>query len=50
MREQRQGLEWILSCQRSLRLRWRCIKALCCHLLFAVVVNVVIEFVRGCAK
>ena len=34
MREQRQESEWILSCQRSLRLKWGCIKNLCCHLLF----------------
>ena len=34
MWEQRQGLEWILSSQRRLSLRWRCTKDLCCHLLF----------------
>ena len=39
MREQRQGLEWILSCQRSLSLRWGCTKDL-------VVVDVVTEFAR----
>ena len=51
MMEQRQGLEWILSCQSSLRFKWRCTKDLCCHLFFfAVVVDVVTEFARGCAK
>ena len=50
MIEQRQGLEWILSCQRSLRLMWGCIKGLCCHLFFfALVVDVVTEFARDSA-
>ena len=34
MREQTQGLKSILSCQRSLRLKWGCTKDLCCHLFF----------------
>ena len=34
MREQRQGLEWILSCQGSLRLKLGCYKDLYCYLLF----------------
>ena len=51
MSEQRQVLEQILSCQRNLRLQWGCDKDLCCRLfLFAVVVNVVTEFARGCIK
>ena len=33
-REQIQGLEWILSCYRSLRLKWGCTNDLCCHCLF----------------
>ena len=45
MREQRQVNEWILSCQRSLRLKWGCTKDLCCQ-LFAVVVDVVTEFAK----
>ena len=49
MREQRQESEWILSCQRSLRLKRRCTKDLCCHLL-ALVVDVVTKFSRGCAS
>ena len=40
--EQRQGLEWILSCQMKLRLKWGCTKDLCCHLF--VLVDVVTEF------
>ena len=28
------GSELILSCQRSLRLKWGCTKDLCCHLYF----------------
>ena len=46
MRKQRQGLEWIFSCQKSLRLKWGWTKDLCCHLFFAVVVDVVTEFAR----
>ena len=47
MREQRQGLQWILSCQRSLGLKWGCTKDQCCHLFFfAVVIDVVTEFAR----
>ena len=34
MREQRQESEWILSCQRSLRLKWGCTKDLSCNILF----------------
>ena len=34
MREQRQGLYWILSCLKNLRLMWGCIKDLCCCLFF----------------
>ena len=45
MREQRPESERILSCERSLRLKWGCTKDLCCH-LFVVVVDVVIEFAR----
>ena len=26
--------EWILSCQRSLRLKWGCTKDLCCRIFF----------------
>ena len=49
MREQREGSEWILSCQRSFRLRWGCTNDLCCHLSFsAVVVGVVTELAREC--
>ena len=44
MREQRRESEWILSCQRSLRLKRGCTKDLCCHIFFAFVVDVVIEF------
>ena len=44
MREQIQESEWILCCQRSLRLKWECTMDLCCHLFFfAVVVDVVSE-------
>ena len=32
MREQRQGLEWIMSCQKNMRLKWGCTKDLCCHI------------------
>ena len=46
MREQRQESEWILSNQRSLRLKWGCTKDLYCHHFFAVVVDVVTEFSR----
>ena len=46
MREQRLGLEWILICQRSLRLKWGCTKDPCCHPFLAVVVDVVTEFAR----
>ena len=47
MREQRQELVWILSCQRVLRKKCGCIKDLCCQFfLFAVVVDVVTEFAR----
>ena len=48
MREQRQAKsEWIVRCQKSLKLKWRCTKDLCCHFfLFAVVVDVVTEFAR----
>ena len=47
MRGQRQESEWILSCQRSLGLKWKFTKDLCCHLIFlALVVDVVTEFVR----
>ena len=28
------GLEWILSCQRSVRSKWECPNDLCCHLFF----------------
>ena len=34
MREQRQKEEWILSCQRSLRLTWGYNDDLCCHIFF----------------
>ena len=44
MRVQRRESEWIMSCQRSLRLKWGCNMDLCCHLFFAVVVDVVTEF------
>ena len=45
MRELRDELKWILSCQWSLRLKWGCTNDLCCHpFLFAVVVDVVSEF------
>ena len=40
MREQIQGLEWIPSCQRRLRLKWGYIKDLLSLLLLAVVVDV----------
>ena len=43
MRGQRQESEWILCCQRSLRLKWGCTKDLSCHLFLAVVVDVVTE-------
>ena len=47
MRDQRQESKWIVSCQRSLRLKWGCTKDLCCHLfLFAVVVDVVTDLER----
>ena len=46
MREQRQESEWILSCQRSLRLKLGCAKDLCRHFLFALVVDVVMKFAR----
>ena len=47
MRKKRQESEWILSCQRSLRLKWECTKDLGCQLFsFAVVVDVVTEFAR----
>ena len=45
--EQRQGLEWTMSCQRSLRLKWGCIKGMCCQLFFAVMVDVVNELSKG---
>ena len=45
MREQRQGLVRILSCQRSLWLKWACTKDLS-PFLFALVVDVVNKFVR----
>ena len=32
MKEQRQESEYILVCQRSLRLKWECTKDLCCHI------------------
>ena len=35
---QGQESEWILSCQRSVRLRWGCTKDLCCH-FFAVAMD-----------
>ena len=45
MREQRQESEWILSCQRNMRLKWECTIDLCCHLFFfAVKVDVVTQF------
>ena len=43
MREQRQGLEWILSFQRRLRVKQGCTKDLCCHL------DVITEFARESA-
>ena len=43
MRERRCESEWLLSSQRSLRLKWECTKDLCCRLSFAVVVDVVSE-------
>ena len=43
MREQRQGPEWILRCCRSYRLKWGYTKHLCCHLLFAIEVDVINE-------
>ena len=46
MREQGQWSEWILSCQRSLRLKWGCTKDLCSHIFLAFVVDVVNEFAR----
>ena len=43
-------LEWILRCQRRLRLKWGCTNDLSCHLFFLqLVVDVVIEFDRECA-
>ena len=36
MMEQRQGLEWIPSCQRSLRLKCGCTKDLCCNLVMSL--------------
>ena len=32
--DQGQESEWILSCQRSLSLKWGCTKHMCCHLFF----------------
>ena len=47
MREQRQGLEWSLSCQRSLRLMWGCTNdSVLSAFRFAVVVDVITEFSR----
>ena len=34
MREQRQDLEIITSCQRSLWLKWRCINDLYCYVFY----------------
>ena len=45
MSEQRQESEWILCCQRSLRLKWGCIKDLS-SFHFALVVDVVTELAR----
>ena len=44
MMEQRQESQWILSCQKSLKIKLGCTKDLCCH--FTVMVNVVIELAR----
>ena len=44
MREQRQESVWILSCQRNLLSKWGYTNDLCCHLLFALVVDVVAKF------
>ena len=49
MMDQRQELELILSCQRSLKLKWGCIKDLCRY-LFAVVVDTVAEFAKESDK
>ena len=47
MREKGQKPGCILSCQRSLRLKWGCTKDLCYHLFFfAVVVDIVSELDR----
>ena len=46
MGEQRQGSEWILSCQRSLRLKCGYSKDLCCHILFTDVVDVIPDLAR----
>ena len=43
MNERIQGLEWILSCQRSLRLMRGCKKNLCCHLFYELVEDVVTD-------
>ena len=43
MRLQRHESLCILCYQRSLWLRWRCTNNLCCHFLFALVVDVVTE-------
>ena len=44
MRDQIHESEWILSCQRSVRLKLGCIKDLCCHLFFLVREDVLTEF------
>ena len=43
MRKLKQESEWILGCERSLRLMCRCTMDLCCCLFFAVEVNVIAE-------
>ena len=50
MREQGPESEWILSCQKSLRLMFGWRNDVCCHIFFfAVVVDVVAEFDIECA-
>ena len=44
MREQRQESEWILSCQRSLKLKWGCTKCSYSHLV--VLLDVVTDLTR----
>ena len=50
MREQRQESQWILECQRSLRLKWGCTKDQCCHIFSAVIVDVVTEYAKEGAR